>query len=329
MITEAYLEGFDYIGQPLATENIEFSLTQFLDWGYLNKGGYYNIYLTTSGNSSELYSKLRLSEDSRYTKGQVWESMRKNWVWESGVAVTPAPINISGVYVNNTFYPSNTSGQYSHKIDYPNGRIIFDSPISTTSTVKCEYSFKKINIHNSNTPLLKYLQYDSLRKDKGGFDLYGSGNWALYPEQRLQLPCVVVQAVPSIVNSTAYEVGNYSTEKSQEVLFHIIGEDSNEVKFIHDTIILQHPRELFTIDKSLMIKNQAFPLNYTGNISDKSKVFPELIKHKSQGGYRWKQITFSDVNSIGSNYVDLSRFYSKTLLSDYIVVRGYFKVLLP
>lgn len=69
MITEAYLEGFDYIGQPLLTENLEFSLTQFLDWGYLNKGGYYNIYLNTSGNSGELFSKLRLSEYSRDTKG--------------------------------------------------------------------------------------------------------------------------------------------------------------------------------------------------------------------------------------------------------------------
>jgi len=329
MITEAYLEGFDYIGQPLLTENLEFSLTQFLDWGYLNKGGYYNIYLNTSGNSGELFSKLRLSEDSRYTKGRVWESFRKNWVWESGVEVTPSPVNISGVYVNNIFYSSSTIGTYAHKIDYPNGRIIFDNPISTTATVKCEYSFKKINVHNSKTPLLKYLQLESLRKDKGGFELYGSGNWSLFPEQRLQLPCVIIQAVPAVVNSTPYEIGNYSSRKTQEVLFHIIGEDSNDVNFLHDTITLQQPRDLFTIDKGTMIENSAFPLNFAGSVVDKTKIFPELIKHKDQGGYRWKQITFTDVNSIGVNLIDLSRFYSKTILSDYAIVRGYFQVLLP
>lgn len=329
MINEATMTGFDYIGQPLATENLEFSLTQFLDWGYLNKGGYYNIYLNTSGNSSEIYSKLRLSEDARYTKGRVWESFRKNWVWESGVEVTPSPINISGIYINNTFYSSSTTGQYSHKIDYVNGRVIFDNPISITSTVKCEYSFKKINVHNSKTPLLKYLQLESLRKDKGGFELYGSGNWALFPEQRLQLPCIVVQAVPGVVNHSAYEVGNYSTNKIQEVLFHVVSEDSSETNFIHDTIVLQHPRNLFAIDKGEMIQDSAFPLNYAGNIIDKTKIYPELIKHKDQGGYRWKQITFVDINSIGANVVDLSRFYSKTLLSDYTVVRGYFEILLP
>ena len=49
---------------------------------------------------------------------------------------------ISGVYVDDTFYPSDTTGTYSHKVDYFNGRIIFDNAIASTSKVQAEFSYK-------------------------------------------------------------------------------------------------------------------------------------------------------------------------------------------
>lgn len=76
----------------------------FYDWGFVDRGSFYNINIPQSGIYGGDRHKLRRSDDPRYTDGQVWEAYRQNWVWESGIDGTDQqPINISGVYVDGTF----------------------------------------------------------------------------------------------------------------------------------------------------------------------------------------------------------------------------------
>ena len=80
----------------------------------------------------------------------------KNWVWQVGLRLqmADAPLvsnmynsGISGVYVDDTFYSSSTTGTYSHKIDYFNGRVIFDNAIPSGSKVQAEHGYKYIVVY--------------------------------------------------------------------------------------------------------------------------------------------------------------------------------------
>ncbi|HAI19830.1 MAG TPA: hypothetical protein DCM10_18510, partial [Xanthomarina gelatinilytica] len=146
------------------TNGIQDGLVEYFDWALLDVGNYFNVTLGEISPEGHDYSKLRLSSDPNYTNGQVWEGFRKNWVWQSGVSHTPSPMvgddavnpGISGIYVNNQFEPSSGVGQYAHYVDYYNGRVIFDSAISTTSKVQVEYSYKWINVvYANNVPWLR------------------------------------------------------------------------------------------------------------------------------------------------------------------------------
>ena len=168
------LKGFDSIHNINLSNEIQDNMIEFLDWSLLGKGNYFNCTLGELSPNGSDYSKLRISSNQHYSSGQAWEGFRKNWVWQSGV--TPpdgmsAPIisdsiaipGISGVYVDDTFYPSDTTGAYSHKVDYFNGRIIFDNAIASTSKVQAEFSYKYINVvYASNLPWLREVQYRTL-----------------------------------------------------------------------------------------------------------------------------------------------------------------------
>jgi hypothetical protein len=154
MANNLNLKGFNSVFDTTLNNELQDNIVEFLEWSLLQKGNYMNVTLGELSPEGVDYSKLRLSSNSAFASGKAWEGFRQNWVWQSGVSYSPPPIvgtsnarpGISGVYVNNTFYPSSTSGTYAHKVDYFNGRIVFDNPIPVNSVVKAEYSYKYINI---------------------------------------------------------------------------------------------------------------------------------------------------------------------------------------
>ena len=142
----------------------------FYDWGFLDKGAFYNINIPSSGLYGGVKSNLRLVDDPNYTKGQVWEGYRQNWVWETGVsATTEQPIRISGVFVDNTFRATGNIEQ-PFFVDHPNGRVVFDTAVSSTSTVKLEYSHKWVQtLPAEGVPWFQEIQQGSFRLDNGTF----------------------------------------------------------------------------------------------------------------------------------------------------------------
>ena len=203
-MAEFNLKGFDTVFDATLNNELQDNILEFLDWALLEKGNYFNVdFGETSPNGFD-YSKLRLSSDDNYTAGKVWEGFRENWVWQSGVNYSPAPIvgtshtqpGISGVYVNNTFYPSNTTGTYAHYVDYYNGRIIFDSAIPTGSTVQAEHSYKWINVMYANeVPWIQDVQYRTYDMTSEFFT-NGKGKWDTPPDARIQLPSIAIEVVP-------------------------------------------------------------------------------------------------------------------------------------
>ena len=144
------IEGFNEYSILAQTEE---NLKAYLDWGFLNIGGFINC----TGLDSNLYgmqdTKAVYYETPQYASGRAWKTLHKPWVHESGISYGgKSPTKVSGVKINTTFYPAPTgSGSVSYKLDYINGQIIFDKPVATGSKVYIDYSYKKCQVYKGSS----------------------------------------------------------------------------------------------------------------------------------------------------------------------------------
>jgi hypothetical protein len=167
----------------------------------------------------------------------VWEAYRKNWVWESGIsATTQQPISISGLFINNTFYATgNVSKPYY--IDYTNGKIIFNTAISTTSNVQLEYSHKWVEVVPAQgIPFFREIQLGSFRNDDG-FQVSNSGGWAQLGETRVQLPTIAVEVLTP-QSLQGYQLGG-GQWVNNDIVFYVLTENHWECMNIMDSIYIK------------------------------------------------------------------------------------------
>lgn len=262
-----------------------------------NPGG-----IPTTGEYYENEHKLRPVPNPNYTTTRVWEGFRNNWVWESGISYAVQPIEISGIYVNNTFQPTTGVGTYAFDIDYPNGRVIFDSAISATSTVLCEYSYKRIKFTNSDSVEGRQLHERTLDIDNQ-FMIY-SGEKVEFDRNKLQLPVVAIEAIPRkrFPRGTQLGGGHYL---EQSFLFHVFAETPQERNKILDIIVHQHDSSIVVYDMNKLAEDNMYPLNLDGNIVNQStRNYNNLVGVGSQYGYRqgiFKSIESQEQNVLASN----------------------------
>ena len=272
-------KGYSNIGEFSITEAIENNMIEFINWGFLQLGAFYNITIPASGAFGGNRHQLIPASDPRYTSGQVWEGYRQNWVWESGVTLaSEQPIAISGVFVDGSFLPKG-SGYY---VNYENGQVVFDSPISTTSVVQLEYSHKWIDVINAdNVPWFRKSQTRSFRADE---IVVASGSRNDLAENRMQLPVVAVEAVGK--NYEGYQLGGHQYART-DVVLHVIAEDASTAKRIGSVLAEQSESTIYMYDPDLMATRNRFPLDYRGEIAPSAVCYPDLIKPVPSGGFRY------------------------------------------
>ena len=91
-------KGVSTIGAPLLMNELENNLKAYLDWSLLGIGAFTNVYRATSGYPSGDMSRLRPVFDLAYSSGTVWQGIRKDWVWETGVEYKSSVVGaISGI----------------------------------------------------------------------------------------------------------------------------------------------------------------------------------------------------------------------------------------
>lgn len=271
------LKGFTQIGDSTLTSIIQDNIIEFYDWGLLNKGNYFNITIPTSGQYGGDKHRLRLVDDPNYTKGQVWEAYRSNWVWQSGIDQADQPINISGVHVNGTFHSRTTTGTYAHHVNYPWGRVVFDSAISTSSTVTMEYSHKWVNVTYANSvPWFRELQSRSMRIDNSHFLQDASGDWSQLAGSRFQLPAIAIEMAPRRKN-TPYQLGG-GQYINTDVIFHVYAEDEYTRDKLVDIISFQDDKTVYLFDTNRMTTDDRFPLDYRGAKASGALTYPDLVK---------------------------------------------------
>lgn len=296
----------DQIGQANISVQVENNLVSWLNHAFLEIGGWVNIPTGTTGYYGGVdLSRLYPVDDPNYTDYQVWQGFRKDWVFESGSDIeynTGNPIVCSGVYVNSTFYPSaTTTGAYAHTVQFPAGRIVFinsgaigSGAISSTSNIKAAFSYRLVQINKGDADWFKQFQYFSMRADNSHFLQMGSGAWDVDWRNRLQLPAVVVQLVPT-KTSKPWQLGTLASWNYQRCNFYVMAEDDYWCKQLRDLLGSQHDRTIYMYDVNRVEDSGVYPLNAFGALNPSGLMYPDLVTESGLGGYRYKMIRFTDV----------------------------------
>tara|TARA_R110000824_G_scaffold10146_2_gene45065 strand:+ start:149 stop:1159 length:1011 start_codon:yes stop_codon:yes gene_type:complete len=293
-------KGVTSIQKDNLSNNLLLGIQDFLSWGFLNVGAFQNISRSPAVSGSYLDSssryRLRSSDDPSYETGQVWEGFRNDWVWESGFSYGDTkPISVSGVWIGGYFYsPSDTS--YSHYVDYPNGRIVFDYAVPTSKKVEANFTHRTVGIALASERFLQELMYDSFDiEDLDSYLMASSGTRNQLGQRRLQLPIIAIELVKS-GKSKGYQLGGGRIAYN-DVLLHVFADNEFEKNNIRDILVNQDEKVIYLPDRGLMKNDKKYPLQLDslGSLVKNSKRYPDLILPSGDGGFRWKQARFEDV----------------------------------
>ncbi len=289
------------IGDKGPVSVLEDNIKMFLDWSFLNIGGFVNIKIPTTNISSGNLYQLKLSTEPGSTANTTWESTRKDWVYETGVVHNNnSPINISGVYLNNTFLPAPTgSGSYGYKINYPLGKVVFNSPVGQKSTVALEYSYRYVQVYKANdTVWWKEFQMETYNASvsKTG------PNTGISSDNRIQLPAIVVELTDRTYLKP-YQIGSSENIVYQDVLLHIFSETPTYRNSLIDTLLLQKEKCLHLIDMQKVVKNGVFGTNIHGQKNSNFLNYDQLSGNPSYytNRYNIKDTVLSETSIIASN----------------------------
>ncbi len=310
------LKGFETVFDTTINNELQDNIVEFIDWGLLEKGNYFNISKDQQSSRGNDYSKLKMSTNSNFPAGKAWEGFRKNWVWQSGVGFTPPPLvssdpdypGVTGVYVDNVFYPRDTTGDYAHNIDHFNGRVVFDNPIPTGSLVQAEFSYRYMNVvYAANVPFIRELQNRSL-------DQTNNSTVVLPPEMRVQLPAIAVEVIPRRT-FRGYQLGGGQWIYT-DVLFHCIAEDAYTRNKMVDITSMQNDKTIYMFNSNTLATQDDFPRNSFGYLNANAKRYPDLINAYGTNTMRFSKNIVQNMDVINSN------FYAGTVRSTIEIIQS-------
>jgi hypothetical protein len=265
----------------------------------LGVGSFSNVSIPTSGAYGGTYDRLRPVDDPSYTAGQIWEGPRKDWVWETGVDYDTQPVDLSGVYVNNTFYGTGDA-TYGHHYNYPLGRVVFDNAIPDTSTVQMNYAYRNVQVYIADqAPWWDEIQYDSLRVDDPTLYDIGSGNWQILANHRVQLPAIVIEAVPRRT-LRPYEMGTVGNWVYQDVLFHILSESRWWRNQLIDVVSLEKDRTIRLYDNNGIANATGYPLDHRGMRNSNAIMYPDMVEDYQYKLARYYNMIVTEMSSPNS-----------------------------
>jgi hypothetical protein len=297
---------------------LEDNIKGFLDWGFLHIGGFININYPTSGLYTGSYSQLNNIEEPGFSKGQVWQTFKKDWVWETGVAYNNySPINISGVHVDSTFYPAPTgSGNMGYALNYPMGQVVFDRSLGSRSNVNMSYSYRWCQVHKSSTyPYWVELQ-ELTTKPFTRTSPTNKGDYSISANHRIQMPCIIIEPIARS-DSKPWQLGSSNFEVSQDMLLHVFTENKTDNNRIVDIIRLQKEKtiQMYDINKVVNSGYQAFYHNGSLNIGAKN--YFDLISDSST---QWHKCFFSDVTTLDMESANKNIYWCTIRLTAQVII---------
>jgi hypothetical protein len=271
--------GVESINDYLLISNLENNIHSFLDWGFLNIGGFINVNSSATDYSNNP-NKLGIVIDPNYTDGQVWQTRHHNWVWETGIVFgSSSPTMITSVKVNG-----NTINSNNYILDYINSRVIFNNPISIDSIVTMDYSYRLVQIHKADDASVWWKQFElDMANDTAQFDA-NTGDYSLFAQNRVQLPSIIIQTIPRS-QSKPYQLGDKSLRTFQDMILHIVSSDISNRNSIADIIRLQEDKVIWLYDTNSIISANVMPFNFDGSLNSNRLNYGQIVNNNS---YRWK-----------------------------------------
>jgi len=313
--------GVENFGSTLILNELENNYKSFLDWGFINIGAFTNVSIPTQNISSFNLHILKTTEDNNQTNKTVWQSARKDWIYESGISYSGvSPILVSGVYVNSTFYPGPTGNNtLGYRINYPEGKIIFNKPVPPSSVVQAEYSYKNVQIYKMEEfPYWKQIQYNSL-ENKAGLSLSDKGDFAISSEHRVQLPAIIIEPVARS-DSRPFRLGDKSLIIQQDLLLHVLSDQPRDKNNIIDIIRIQEDREIWLYNTNQIIKSGIYPLNFNGSKNINGQNYYNIVNNDS---YRWLKCRITDVTISDINFTNIRMYGAVIRVSNEIIFTDF------
>jgi len=280
-------------------DNLQYGLLAWANWSMLQIGGFENV---LKSQASGLYGGhpaiLRPVTDPNFTSGQVWESIRSNWVWETGVSYAVQPQLCTGVYVGGSFKPTATEvGAYEHYIDFPRGRVVFTNSVATTSNVRCDYAFRIPTLSFSKEPWLQELLYGSLKVSRSDFLVAGSGSHNQLAEARRQMPTVGLE-LSQRQGYHPYQLGG-GQFVFQDVLLYVLAESKDERDKLLNILSNQNDKVIWLPDRNLMKESVQFPvdIDVQGRPVSSPMQYPDIVAATGDGGFRWTSCMLRNAQS--------------------------------
>jgi hypothetical protein len=304
------------IGENQLINQLETNLKHFLDWGFLNIGGFININIPTSGLYGGSFSSLKSVSQPGYRMGQVWQTFKKDWVWESGITYNNyQPILFSGLYINNTFYPGPTGNNIiSYTINYPMGQIIFNSPLSATSNIQANYAYRWCQVYkNSSDSQWKELQ-ELTYKPVPQINQANSGEYAIGASHRVQMPAIVIEPI-SRSYSQPWQLGSYDFAVDQDILLHVFTENAIDNNKIIDIIRLQKNKTIILYDINKVVNSGTYPLTYNGSLNPNGLCYTDLLEN-----YRWNLCYFKEISVLNMESANKNLYWCTLRLTTQVII---------
>jgi hypothetical protein len=292
-------KGISHLGQNTLINVLEENIKAYLDWGLLNIGGYINVNIPSSGLYGGSFHQLKAVDTPGYTLGQVWQTARKDWVWETGLSYNDGtsyinhPNSISGIFINNVYVPGPTGiASSGYHINYPLGQIIFNKAMPTSMNISMNYAYRWCQIYKSSTnPYWVELQELS-HQPSPQINLSNKGEYHLSSNHRIQMPAIIIEPIARSY-SQPWQLGDDSFNVSQDILLHVFTENGSDKNRLMDIIRLQKQQTIKLYDLMKVVNSGAYPLDYKGSKNLNGLMYYDLIDQ-----YFWNKTYFKDINII-------------------------------
>lgn len=272
-----FFQSVNSIGEKLSISSLEDNMKSFLDWGFLNIGGFINVSVPTSGINGNGFHVLKPINDPSAPKNTIWETTRKDWIYETGISYSgSSPTPISGIYINNIFSPL-PSGTTPYRINYPLGQIIFASGQNPNVNMHINYSYRYVQVYKASEAVwwkeLQKLSYDPNFTNTNKSALITANH-------RIQMPAIVIETI-SRNSQIPYELGNVRNILSQDILLHVFTENIVQRNAIIDILLLQKDKETYLYDINKLVANNKQPLDYLGRANPDGLNYNQAVNNST------------------------------------------------
>jgi len=281
-------KGINSISEDLLLNILESNFKMYFDWAFLNIGAW----IDATANTYNIYNvnqpaRLLPVSDPSYKDGQVWQGIRKDWVWEQNIVHNnSSPITTTSAPTINGSPPA-----INFTINYPLGRIIFDSPLPLSSNVQMPHSYRFVQVNRSaDSPWFNLLQYGSFNSANPDIKRSEDGEWSIGGNHRIQMPSIIVEALPKS-RSRPYEIGNTLLWLEQDIAFYVYAENKNDRNKLLDIIRLQQDATLQLYNTNALAQDDAYPLDHNGQLKTNGLMYPEIINN-----YAWRKCFIKNIN---------------------------------